>query len=68
MSLYESPFTTLPNYRERATTAPTQRRVSRDPVMCARSIWESFPGSRDFIESVIDELKRQLEHRFGKRG
>src|SRR5437870_12816377 len=29
-----------------------QRRVTvpRDPVVFAKSIWETFPGSRDFIE------------------
>jgi hypothetical protein len=39
--------------------------VPRDPVTFAKSIWETFPGSRDFIRSVIDELQRRLEERFG---
>jgi len=68
MSLYgESEFKTLSSgfngYRERA--ANTRPKVPRDPVSCARAIFERFPGSRDFIESVISELQRRLEERFG---
>jgi hypothetical protein len=66
---YQSSFSTLSSgfngYRERATTPPTHRRTPRDPVMVAKSIFESMPGSRDFIESVISELQRRLEERFG---
>ena len=72
-SRYESSFSTLSSgfngYRERATPPLREvAKVPRNPTMCAKAIFESFPGSTDFIRSVIEELNRQLEARFGKRG